>query len=221
MDGFFVIPVADLPAGLLTQYSGKFMLQVYQLYAACNPEKFRVAGVFDCIEFEITGGTFEKNNLGCSFDCNGASVNSALVPFTDETEVVIDWSLYSGSFGNSPTISVYHEVTPDVFQLVAVTVEQTRVDGVLTSITIDNGGVQTGVCDNFGVTCCNTIEQTFVNATSTTIPYTGNKPTVTVAYLIDGVWQAAGVATPITITDSEVVVDHGGINSTGVIKLVQ
>lgn len=70
------------------------------------------------------------------------------------------------------------------------------------------------------MTCCPTIEQTFVNESTTTVPYTGNKPTVTVAYLIDGVWQAAGVATPITITETEVVVDHGG-NQTGVIKLVQ
>jgi len=68
-NGFFVIPVADLPAGLLTQYSGSFKLQVFQLYAACAAEKFKVAGVFDCIEFTITGGTFEKNNLGCDFDC--------------------------------------------------------------------------------------------------------------------------------------------------------
>jgi hypothetical protein len=64
-DGFFTIPVADLPAGLLTQYSGEFKLQVFDLYASCAPEKFKVAGVYDCISFTISGGTFEKNNLGC------------------------------------------------------------------------------------------------------------------------------------------------------------
>ncbi len=70
------------------------------------------------------------------------------------------------------------------------------------------------------MTCCPTIEQTFVNVPTVTVLYTGNKPTVTVTYLIDGVWQAAGVATPIVITDSEVQVDNGG-NATGVVKLVQ
>lgn len=142
-NGFFSIPVADLPAGLLTQYSGYFKLQVYQLYASCAPEKFKVAGIFDCIEFTITGGTFTKNNLGCDFDCTASADQSALIPFTDASEVNIDWSLYS-QFGNSPTISVYHETSPGVYQLVAVTVEQTRVDGVLTEITVNNGGVETG-----------------------------------------------------------------------------
>lgn len=144
VNGFFTIPVEDLPAGLLTQYSGSFKLQVYQLYAACAPEKFKIAGIYDCIEFEITGGTFTKNNLGCDFECMAEAATSALIPFTDESEVVIDWSLYAGTFGNSPTISVYHETSPGVYQLVAVSVEQTRVDGFLTSVTVDNGGVQTG-----------------------------------------------------------------------------
>lgn len=60
------IPVADLPAGLLTQYSGEFTLQIFQDdNQACKPENFMVAGMYDCISFTITGGTFEKNNLGC------------------------------------------------------------------------------------------------------------------------------------------------------------
>jgi hypothetical protein len=143
-NGFFIIPVTDLPAGLLTQYSGSFKLQVFQLYAACNPEKFKVAGVFDCIEFTITGGTFEKNNLGCDFDCNAVSQQSTLIPFTNDAEVTIDWSLYSADYGNTPTISVYHEVSAGVYQLVAVVIEQTRVDGVLTEININNGGLETG-----------------------------------------------------------------------------
>jgi len=142
--GFFTIPVEDLPAGLLTQYSGVFKLQVFQLYAACGPEKFKVAGLYDCIEFEITGGTFVKNNLGCDFDCNINAQQSSLIPFTDDAELTIDWSLYSGSFGNSPQISVYHEISEGVFQLVAVAIEQVRVNGVLTEINIDNGGVETG-----------------------------------------------------------------------------
>lgn len=60
------IPVEDLPPGLLTQYGGTLSLQIFEAGSeACAPEKFLVAGKYDCIEFDITGGTFEKNNLGC------------------------------------------------------------------------------------------------------------------------------------------------------------
>lgn len=142
--GFFAIPIDELPAGMLNQYNGTFKLQVFQQDAACSAEKFKVAGVFDCIEFEVTGGTFEKNNLGCDFDCNPASNQSTLLLFSNETEVVIDWSTYSPTYGNSPTISVYHEASPGVYTLVSVEVLQSRVNGVLQSITIDNGGAQTG-----------------------------------------------------------------------------
>lgn len=73
-------------------------------------------------------------------------------------------------------------------------------------------------------TCCDIILTTFTNQTLSIIPYSGDRPTVSVAYLIDGIWQAMGVATNIkfknTITGTKVVVDHGGIAS-GVIKLVQ
>jgi hypothetical protein len=65
-DGQVVIPVADLPEGLLTQYSGKFTLQIVEAGTqACAPVQFLAAGKYDCIEFEITGGDYQKNNLGC------------------------------------------------------------------------------------------------------------------------------------------------------------
>jgi hypothetical protein len=61
-----IIPVADLPAGLLTQYSGEFKLQIFpNIEGPCGPVPFIIAGQFDCISFTISGGTFEKNNLGC------------------------------------------------------------------------------------------------------------------------------------------------------------
>lgn len=69
------------------------------------------------------------------------------------------------------------------------------------------------------MTCCDIITQTFVNEAVTTVPYNGNRPTVTVSYLIDGVWQAF-VAVQVQLTDTDVIVDHSG-PSTGVVKLVQ
>jgi hypothetical protein len=64
-DGFWTIPVDQLPPGLLTEYSGLFTLEVQD--SGCMPVKFKVAQEYDCIEFEVKGGTYEKDNLGCEF----------------------------------------------------------------------------------------------------------------------------------------------------------
>jgi hypothetical protein len=66
-DGFFSIQVTDLPPGLLTEFSGEFKLQVYADAEACAPVRFLIAQVSDCINFTISAGTREKNNLGCAF----------------------------------------------------------------------------------------------------------------------------------------------------------
>jgi hypothetical protein len=66
-DGFWNIPVEDLPAGLLTEFSGSFSLQVYDDPVACSPVKFFIAQEYDCIDFTMRAGTREKNNLGCEF----------------------------------------------------------------------------------------------------------------------------------------------------------
>lgn len=66
-DGFWVIPVADLPAGLLTEFSGEFKLQVYPTTDNCAPVKFQVSQITDCIVFGVRAGTREKDNLGCEF----------------------------------------------------------------------------------------------------------------------------------------------------------
>jgi len=65
-DGFWTIDVDDLPAGLLTEYSGDFKLQV--LDQSCKPTKFKVAQEYTCINFNIVGGARIKNTLGCTFE---------------------------------------------------------------------------------------------------------------------------------------------------------
>lgn len=65
-DGFWSIPVTELPAGLLTEFSGSFKLQVYQ-GENCAPVNFEVMQVTNCIVFDVHAGTREKNNLGCYF----------------------------------------------------------------------------------------------------------------------------------------------------------
>ena len=66
-EGFWQIPITDLPAGLLTEFSGEFTLQVFTSDDACAPEKFKIAQVTDCLIFSVAAGTREKNNLGCIF----------------------------------------------------------------------------------------------------------------------------------------------------------
>jgi len=67
--------------------------------------------------------------------------------------------------------------------------------------------------------CCDVITKNFINQSTTTVSFTGDKPTVTVSYLIDGVWQAS-VAVVVQLLPDSVVVDHGGI-STGIVKIIQ
>lgn len=141
-DGAITIPVADLPAGLLTQYSGEFTLQIYD--STCKPIKFKMTNEYDCVSFDVVGGNFVKNNLGCVNTCIGAGGSNVLIPFTDAATVSIDYSAYIDSLGNNPLIQVYHETSPGVYQLVDVAIEQIRSNGTLTDIEVDNGGVQTG-----------------------------------------------------------------------------
>lgn len=68
--------------------------------------------------------------------------------------------------------------------------------------------------------CCPATIQPFLSEAVTTIGYTGNKPTVSVAYLqTDGTFNVAGIMTLITVTPTQVIVDHGGPAS-GYVKLL-
>lgn len=142
-NGFWEIQVDELPEGLLTQHSGSFNLEVYD--GSCKPVKFKIAQEYDCLEFEVKGGTFVKDYIGCSFDCTPTPAGqSAIYPFTDAASVSVTWAPYLSLYGNNPVTQVYHETSPGVFQLVDVSIEQVFTDGVLTSVIVNNGGVQTG-----------------------------------------------------------------------------
>lgn len=143
-DGFWAIPVDELPGGLLTQYSGEFTLQVQD--SGCKPAKFKIAQEYDCINFNIKGGTYEKNTLGCSFECSPAvGTQTTLIPFTDDEDITITWtSGLLAAYGNSPQVQVYHLVSPNTYQLVDVTVQHVFTDEVLTSIIVSNAGPATG-----------------------------------------------------------------------------
>jgi len=143
-DGFWVIPVDQLPPGLLTEFSGLFTLEVQDL--GCKPVKFKAAQEFYCAQFTIKGGTYEKNTLGCDFTCSPAvGSQTGIFPFTSVSTFSITWTpALLAAFGNSPSVQVYHLTAPDTYQLVDVTIEQVFNSGVLQQIDIDNGGVATG-----------------------------------------------------------------------------
>jgi hypothetical protein len=143
-DGFWTIPVDELPAGLLTEYSGLFTLEVMD--SGCKPVKFKVAQEYSCIDFVVKGGTYEKDTLGCDFSCTPvAGEQNLLVDFEDEDVITIPWtSGLLASFGSSPSIQIYHLVSPNIYQLVDVAVQTVFTDGILTSIVVTNSGIATG-----------------------------------------------------------------------------
>lgn len=143
-DGFWTIPVDQLPPGLLTEFSGLFSLQVQD--AGCKPIKFKIAQEYDCIDFTVKGGTYEKDTLGCDFSCSSpVGSQTGIFPFTNAATFSITWTpALLGAFGNNPTVQIYHLTAPDTYQLVDVTIEQVFNSGVLQSIEIDNGGPATG-----------------------------------------------------------------------------
>lgn len=64
-DGHFLIPVDDLPPGLLNPHSGEFSLSVYEVGDLCKKIRFLAAKEYEEIRFEVKGGTRVKDNLGC------------------------------------------------------------------------------------------------------------------------------------------------------------
>jgi len=71
------------------------------------------------------------------------------------------------------------------------------------------------------MSCCSIITQVFTSEAITTVPYTGDKPTVSVIYLQpDGTFLSMGISTLIDIQAADVVVDHGG-SASGIVKLLQ
>ncbi len=137
-NGFWEIDVVYLPEGLLSQYGGGYVLEVQG--SNCKPVKFKIASEYDRIEFDLHGGNYEKNNLGCDFTCQGVSGSaSTIITYTGEDEKIISYTAgMLSSYGNAPQVSVYSLVSGTTYELIAAPVTQTFTDGVLTSITVDN-----------------------------------------------------------------------------------
>jgi len=71
------------------------------------------------------------------------------------------------------------------------------------------------------MSCCNTNITPFSNESVTTLSYTGQRPTVDVAYLEpDNTFSTSGKFTQVQITASQVIIDHGGPSS-GYVKILQ
>ncbi|MBA3830093.1 MAG: hypothetical protein H0X33_14220 [Taibaiella sp.] len=147
-NGFFSIPIIDLPDGLLTSYSGTFTLRVMNAVDECRQVQFKAAKYYDEICFEVKNGTREKANLGCSFECvapSGGNGNSAVFPVNNLSTLHLVWtSLLNSFYGSAPEFSVYNEISPNVYQLVGVSIIQNRSGYSLDSIDFNFGGPLTG-----------------------------------------------------------------------------
>lgn len=68
-NGYFTIPVSELPDGLLNPYAGTFQLTINANDAyQCNSSTWNDSAYctpYDCILFEVVNGTAVKNTLGC------------------------------------------------------------------------------------------------------------------------------------------------------------
>jgi len=71
------------------------------------------------------------------------------------------------------------------------------------------------------MSCCKESIFSFVNQATTSVGYTGAKPTIQVLYLQpDGSFVQSGIFTQIQITATDIIIDHGGL-ATGTVKLLQ
>lgn len=71
------------------------------------------------------------------------------------------------------------------------------------------------------MSCCTLNITPFASEAITTVPYTGVRPTISVIYLQpDGTFLQMGVFTQINFTTTDVIIDHGGLQS-GYVKLLQ
>lgn len=64
VDGNLVIPITDLPAGLLNSYGGQFTFRVAALYS-CADVPLNMKQTYDSVIFEVRAGTLVKDNIGC------------------------------------------------------------------------------------------------------------------------------------------------------------
>lgn len=142
-DGRLIIPVSELPAGILNQYNGDFILS-FSDSVSCGTIAVPLAKKYDCIRLEVRGGTHTKDTIGCDVPCSAGTGETVIIPFTDTEEITVDWSLYSGTMGNNPLIQIYHEISANVFQVASVAIQQIRVNDVLTEIIVNNAGPATG-----------------------------------------------------------------------------
>lgn len=60
--GYLVIPVTQLPEGMLTSYSGDFKMEIQDTVG--KEIVFKMVGEYTCIEFTVTGGSYEKSTIG-------------------------------------------------------------------------------------------------------------------------------------------------------------
>lgn len=143
--GFIDIPIDALPEAIFTPFSGDFKLEILD---RCRKLDFKMAKFYNAIEFSVSPGPREKDNLGCDFVCEtsgGGPGNTAVFPFSAVATLNIPWTAFLKSlYGGTPTVQVYLKVAEDTYQLTNVSVTMIGGPYNLSEIDIDFGGEADG-----------------------------------------------------------------------------
>jgi hypothetical protein len=67
-DGTLLIPINDLPAGLLNPFAGSFNLEIFYDANGCERVPLLLARRYDCISFSVMGGNGKKDSIGCEMN---------------------------------------------------------------------------------------------------------------------------------------------------------
>src|SRR6476620_4066207 len=63
--GSLEIAIADLPDGLLTEFSGEFKIEIFNDETCNKPLNLPIVSQYDCITISVSGGTIDKSSIGC------------------------------------------------------------------------------------------------------------------------------------------------------------
>jgi hypothetical protein len=145
-DGFFVIPVSELPDGLFNPYAGIFTLEVQT--GTCAPATWNDSAYcepYTCIEFEAKNGNAGKNVIGCPCleDIEGCCFPT-VVEFTDVATLDIPYTAQMTlKYGDVPTVQTW--IYDGLGRLVIMGIFASLDAVPPTLISLDFGGLATGI----------------------------------------------------------------------------
>ena len=187
--------------------------KTYKTFLSCGVSEIVVTGFVAELEYMID--IYHPNDYVHTSNYTADSFGDITIPLTQFTEQF--FNPYSGYYG------LRASVVGENCELVYFCDEYINIEF---KIVTGNGEKNTLSCCASGengqiMSCCTTERHIFTDEDVTTIPYSGARPQIEVAYLNpDGSFTlgSMGVTTHVTFNATEFIINHGGVSS-GVIKL--